>query len=307
MAQQEKDLMSINRFDENCLVELKFYRSDQSHPVLNGRQSLIGFYNGLIVFPDYINETYDQIMDLNLIGKTLRVQLREQFKEYNKGHSFATIVTDPLQAIVNPQNDIFDSSPIVLVDGQNFIKDVINLNKRASAYNVLISILKKFKLPPQKIILYACKKTYNRIGEQLQEIENKAKDDSNYQIKINYRKPKFINTEKGCVIKTDIDSILQTELGILAERTKKSDATILLFAGDSDYERICRQWLGEAPIFLEEYYDCGRKLAIASSFLTKSFSSNLREVCNNPNAEAIRIEDYTTTRIGGVLKQKVFL
>lgn len=294
--------MSIAGFGRACSAEVKFYYSDEPHPAMPGCQSLIGFHNDLIVFPDHNNGTYDQIVNLNLIGKALKVELKERPKINGGGASFATIVGDPLQAIIEPEKEVFDSSPIVLIDGQNFLKDVIHLDPNASAYDVLISILRKFKLPPQKIIFYICKESSRRISQQLQDIEDNAKSNPDYQIKIDYRKPKFSNAGGSSTAKTDVDSILQPDLGILAERTKGSNEALLLFAGDSDYERICRQWLGEIPIFLDEYYDRGRKLAIASSFHTGSFSCNLREVCNNPDAQAILIEDFVINN--GALGQK---
>ncbi|OQA36356.1 MAG: hypothetical protein BWY53_00561 [Parcubacteria group bacterium ADurb.Bin326] len=284
--------MNIVAFSKTVSAEVKFYYSDEPHPALVGRQSLIGFYNDLVVFPDYVNGTYDQIVNLSLIGKTLKVELKERPKGNGKGASFATIVGDPLQAVVEPEENLFDASPIVLMDGQNFLKDVVDLNANASAYDVLISILGKFKLPPQAIIFYVCKESSYKISKQLQDIEAKAKSDPNYQIKICYRKPKYSNASGKRTAKTDVDPDLQADLGILTEKTKGSKDVLLLFAGDSDYERVCRQWLSETPNFLDDCYARGRKLAIASSFQTKSFSSNLREVCNDSNAQAIIIEDF---------------
>lgn len=270
-------------------AEIKFYRSDKPHPSLRGCKSLIGFHDGLAVFPRD-QKTYREIENVGL-EKTLRVEI-EELRHDDGGFGLASIVGNSWGAVLGPKEDVFDGSPFVLVDGQNFLGDVNNLDSKASPYDVLISALSRFRQPPQKVVFYVCKESSGWCSRKLEEIEAKANANPNFRIQLEYRKPKRIRTRDGFVDKTDVDLFLQPDLGTLSEATKGSKETLALFAGDSDYERACRQWLGLVPSILGDCCPAGRKLVVASSFSTRSFSCNLREVCNHRNARALRLEDY---------------
>lgn len=251
-------------------------------------QLIIGFYKNLEVIPNYKDGTLKKIEELKLFGINLPVYCFK-IKKKNDEKLIASIDRDyqiSKKEIAIQQKNFFDCEPIVLIDGQNFFKDIIefkkNNYKNVSADKIINSVLKKFNKNPKKIILYICNECPS---DYKQLLENTKKTINNLEIK--YRETKF-----SYKIKTDIDPLLLIDLGIIIEKTKHNKECLVLFTGDSDYEEFCRQWLGEKSILFNEHCSLEHKLVIVSSFATNSFSSNLKDVCNHPNAQLLLIEDF---------------
>lgn len=266
---------------------VKFYRADRPHP-LDGGENYFGISNGLLVFPDYRSDLLKGLRETPLAEKSLKVTLRD----HPLGGDKLIACCDDNIAI-QPDCDIFNQAPIVLIDGQNFLRDMRNLNPYASAYATLISVLKKFRRPPKAIEFHICLDSANDIDWQLQDIEKNSLSDPQYRISIRYRKSKRINTGNGSFAKTDIDPILLPDMGEIIGFYREPGETLLLFSGDSDCCHASQKWLGIKESINGD--KCrGRMLAVASSRHNKTFSREMQEVCNDPNGKLLLLENFVS-------------
>lgn len=275
-------------YDVENNVPLKFYQTTGK----DGKPTFMANHKGLAIFSHY--DFTAKIIERGLMGKTMRVNIIIRERNANGGWGIATPVYSKVaDCLLNPDVEIFDQAPIIMIDGQNFLRTLRDINPQASAYFAVEKLIKKFRYFPKFIRVYICPQTVKDIKFQWENLKtNLVRQNLNVQI-IELQAQQINVGNNSYIQKSDIDPLLLKDLGRILERYRDPRETLVLFTGDSDYLTVCQEWLGNSTDPFSQA-DRGRLLMLVSSSKGKGpapMSPKMKEVCNDPNAGVIEIAD----------------
>lgn len=272
-------------------VPLKFYPTTRN----DGTPTYISHYRKIVVF-SHDSRLYPIIRLHQLEGVTLRVNVEFLSRSTQGGYAVATPINHQnwQSSIIEHDADAYQQAPIIMIDGQNFLRTLWKIDSQASAYDVIDNMVSNFTKSPKIIRLYICPQTLYDIRIQFEDLDRRLSQKNSLPIKIIELQAKRVNTGGNSYkTKSDVDPLFIKDLGIILERYDDPHETLVLFNGDSDCIPVCEDWLGYSnDPFCQ--VNRGRLLVVASASRERHLSAlspQLKELCNDPNAQVVEIAD----------------